>query len=72
MAMITYGAATPAAQARPRRKNVFVRFMQALQESRMRAAQREIDRYRHLLPRELEEAATRLDPRTEDGLPFIR
>jgi hypothetical protein len=72
MAMITYGAATPAAQARPRRKNVFVRFMQALHESRMRAAQREIDRYRHLLPRELEEAATQLGPRTEDGLPFIR
>jgi hypothetical protein len=71
MAAITYGAATPAMPA-ARRKGVFARFYQALQEARMREAQREIARYRHLMPDELERAANRLDRRTEDGLPFVR
>jgi|HubBroStandDraft_6_1064221.scaffolds.fasta_scaffold189864_2 hypothetical protein len=72
MALITYGAAAPDAPAQPRRRNAFMRFLKALEESRMRAAQREIARYRHLLPQELEQAAEELGPRTEKGLPFVR
>jgi hypothetical protein len=72
MAVITYGAAAPDTPAKPRRRNAFLRFFNALQESRMRAAEREIARYRHLLPQEFERAAEELGPRTEKGLPFIR
>jgi hypothetical protein len=72
MAVITYGAAAPDAPVPPRRRHAFMRFYKALEESRMRAAQREIARYRHLLPREFERAAEELGPRTEKGLPFIR
>jgi len=72
MAVITYGAAAPDAPAQPRRRNAFLRFFDALQESRMRATQGEIARYRHLLPQELERAVEELGPRSEKGLPFIR
>ena len=71
MAAITYGAATPS-RSSAARKGWFRRFIVALQESRMRQAEREIARYRHLVPDELERAALRLDRRSEDGLPFLR
>jgi hypothetical protein len=70
MAAITYGAATVTSPA-VRRKGFFRRFFTALQESRMRQAERELSRYRHLMPEELERAAARLDRRTEDTLPFV-
>jgi len=71
MAAVTYVAASP---ARPttRRKGLLRRFFQALQESRMRQAQREIARYRNLMPEELERAANRLERKNEDALPFVR
>jgi hypothetical protein len=71
MAAITYDPATSATPA-ARRPGVFRRFMRALQESRMRQAERELSRYRHLMPEELERAAARLDRRSEDALPFVR
>lgn len=69
MADITCIAA--AAETRPRRR-LLMRIFKALEESRRRQAQREINRYGHLLPDELERAASTLSSRTEDGLPFIR
>jgi hypothetical protein len=71
MAATTYGAALPTRRA-AKRKGLFARFYQALQEARMREARREIARYRHLMPDELERAAYRLDCRSEDSLPFVR
>ena len=44
----------------------------AIQASRMRQAQREVARYRHLMPEEFERAAARLDARSERSLPFVR
>jgi hypothetical protein len=71
MAIVTYGATTPTVEAPARRKSLFIRFFDAFAEARMKQAYREIARYRHLLPQELEEAAAvRLGPRTEDDLPF--
>jgi hypothetical protein len=74
MATITYGTAIPAtaAPAKPARKNLWTRFVDALIESRMRKAEEEIRRYHHLMPDEFERAAYRLGPRSEDQLPFVR
>ncbi len=71
MAAITYGAATPARPAAAR-NGWFRRFVVALQELRIRRAERELARFRHLMPDELERAALRLDRRSEDALPFLR
>ena len=74
MATITYGTAIPvaAAPAQPARKSLWTRFIDALIEARMRKAEEEIRRYRHLLPDEFERAAYRLSARSEDQLPFVR
>ena len=75
MATVTYGsvtAATRTAVVAPQRRGFFSRFVDALVESRMRQAERELRRYRHLMPDELERAALRLDSRSEDSLPFLR
>jgi hypothetical protein len=77
MATITYthGSVTPAARTpavAPQRRGFLARFVDALVESRMRQAERELRRYRHLIPGELERAALRLDSRSEDSLPFLR
>ena len=56
MAAVTYGVAPSSAnrkarsRAAARRKNVFVRFLDALAESRMQQVHREITRHAHLLP----------------------
>jgi hypothetical protein len=42
----------------------------ALAEARMREAEREIARHRHLLPPELEISGNRLTRKNEDELPF--
>jgi hypothetical protein len=72
MVAVTYGreVTSPAATAAPKRKNLLARFLSALMESRMRAAERQIQLYRHLLPGQLENAGDRLTQRTEDKLPF--
>jgi hypothetical protein len=72
MATITYGTAIGTSESEPARMSLWKRFMAALIEARMRKAEEEIRRYRHLLPQELEWAAHKLGPRTEDQLPFIR
>lgn len=46
------------------------RVFTAFAEARMRQAEREIARHRHLLPPELEISGNRLTPRNEDQLPF--
>jgi hypothetical protein len=64
--------AATAAEAKPARKGWFARFIAALQESRMKQAQREIAYYRHLLPRDMEWAGDHVNARNEDQLPFTR
>ena len=73
MVVVTYGvtavpAAKPAAKAvkaaeralAAPRKSFFVRFMDALVESRLQAVHREIARHAHLLPRQFDEHGNRL------------
>ena len=57
---------------KPARSGWLGRFFAALAESRMYMAEREIRRHPHLLPDELEWAACKLGPRSEDQLPFLR
>ena len=72
MAVITYGSAAPRVQAPARHESWLMRLFNSFAEARMKEAYREIVRHRHLLPRELEEAAlARIGERTEDELPFI-
>ena len=74
MATLTYDAAAvpETTEAKPARKNWFLRFIAALQDSRMKQAQREIEYYRHLLPREMEWAGNKISYKNEDQLPFVR
>lgn len=72
MASVTYDIATPTAETPTRRRGFFIRVLKAIEDSRMRHAEREINRHRHLMPDGLEQAANRLNSRTERGLPFIR
>jgi hypothetical protein len=62
----------PATRIRPAGKSWLRRLFVAIAEARMREAQREIARHRHLLPNELEISGDRLISRTEDELPFVR
>ena len=71
MSAITYGAAAPHKTV-AKRKGLFTQFIEAVQAGRMRQAQREVARYRHLMPEEFERAAARLDARSEQSLPFMR
>jgi hypothetical protein len=57
---------------RSRRTSWLARVLAAVQASRMRTAQAEIARHRHLLPAEFELAGDRLDARSESQLPFVR
>jgi len=56
MGAVTYGAARSSANAKgrsraaARRKNLFVRFLDAVAESRMQQVHREITRHAYLLP----------------------
>jgi len=72
MTTLTYSADVVGYAAKPARNSWFKRVVAALAESRMRKAEGEILRYRHLLPNELEWAAYKLGPRSECQLPFIR
>ena len=69
MVAVTYGVTrvpvAKAAKAAERvgaapRKSFFVRFMDALVESRLQAVHREIARHAHLLPRQFDEHGNRL------------
>jgi hypothetical protein len=57
---------------RSRRRSWFARFIEALQEARMRSACETIARHRHLLPADFEIAGNRLTARNEDQLAFTR
>lgn len=59
-------------ESTPARKGWFRRLLIVLAESRMRQAEREIARHRHLLPAELEIAGDKISYRNEDELPFVR
>ena len=66
MAAITYGVArvhAPKAAERALatpRKNLFIRFMDALVESRLQAVHREIARHAHLLPPDFDSRGSRV------------
>lgn len=68
MVAVTYGVARiPAnrtaarAQSAEKRKGLFVRFVDALVESRLQHVHREIAKHAHLLPRKFDEQGSRLD-----------
>jgi hypothetical protein len=75
MVAVTYGVTrVPAAKAERAkvaapRKNVFLRFMDALVASRMKQVHREIARHAHLLPYTLDERGNRVIS-SVDKLPF--
>jgi hypothetical protein len=80
MVAVTYGVARVpstkgaakakrAEQAVPR-KSWFTRFMDALIESRMQQACREIARHRHLLPYSLDERGNRLVQSGSENMPL--
>ena len=80
MVAVTYGVArVPAAEAAPKsgraeaavpRKSWFARFFDALVESRMQQAHREIQKHRHLLAYSLDERGNRLVKTGVNDMPF--
>ncbi|MFN3659514.1 MAG: hypothetical protein ACK4UO_19890 [Pseudolabrys sp.] len=70
MVALTYGVLAPAAPAATPRKSLFARFMDALIESRMERARREIRRHIHLLPYTLDERGNRLVTTRSGAVPF--
>jgi hypothetical protein len=80
MSAVTYGVARvptaePAAKGKRAgqvapRKSWFTRFMDALMETRMQQARREIARHRHLLPYSLDERGNRLVKFDSKDMPF--
>jgi hypothetical protein len=71
MTMITYDAAHTAVAKAPR-KGFWARVFDRIVESRTKQAQREIELYRHLVPRELEQGGWKMSDRSEESLPFVR
>ena len=75
MVAVTYTApriAVPTTESAEKRKGLFARLLDALVESRLQAARREIALHSHLLPHDLEISSNRLTRRSEDELPFGR
>ena len=74
MVAVTYhrGLDKPATAPARQRKSIFARILNALLESQLRRAEREIALHRHLLPHDLEQFGDTLSPRSEDALPFGR
>lgn len=72
MVAVTFGVARVAAPAAAEtkagktRKNIFVRVFDAIAASQLKRAERELARYRHLLPHDFDVHA-RLWSRDEDG-----
>jgi len=50
MTTVTYGTQVPALASETERKGLFLRLLDAIAESRMRKAEREISRLRRFLP----------------------
>jgi hypothetical protein len=59
-----------AADKAPPRKNLFIRFIDALVETRVQQAHREIMRHAHLLPYSLDERGNRLVKVDGKNMPF--
>jgi hypothetical protein len=57
MTAITYGANDSAAASESKTPSLFTRFVNAVYESRIRAARREINRHLHLVPTDILEQA---------------
>jgi hypothetical protein len=77
MATITYGRASIAVPetkpaAKSQRPNWFARFVDRLVEAQMRKAQRDIERYRYLLPEQFERDAWKVEKESKGQLPFVR
>jgi hypothetical protein len=80
MVAVTYGVArVPSAELATKgkragqvapRKSWFTRFMDALMETRMQQARREIARHRRLLPYSLDERGNRLVKSGSENMPF--
>jgi hypothetical protein len=80
MVAVTYGVArVPAVEATAKagrveagapRKSWFTRFVDALIESRMEQARREIAKHAHLLPYSLDERGNRLVKTKSEDMPF--
>jgi hypothetical protein len=71
MTMMTYDAAHTAVAKVPR-KGFWARMFDRMVGARTKQAMREIELYRHLVPRELEQAGWKTSERSEDSLPFVR
>jgi hypothetical protein len=56
----------------PARQGFLRRALVAVMEARMKEAERQVGRYHHLVPAELEAAGRKIGPRNEDALPFVR
>jgi hypothetical protein len=76
MATITYGrAAIAVPESKPAAKTQrtwFARFVDRLVEAQMRKAERDIARYRYLLPDQFEHDAWGVDQGGKEKLPFVR
>jgi hypothetical protein len=73
MVAVTYGVARVSAKAAEKaapRASWFTRFVDALMESRMQQARREIARHAHLLPYSLDEYGNRLLKIEPTDMPF--
>jgi hypothetical protein len=67
MVAVTYGVGRVTAPAVVKTgKSIFARVLDAIAESQMKRAERELDRYRHLLPHEFALQRDRLWSRCED------
>ena len=74
MVAVTYGtrrvAASSAPEQAPTNKGFFQRLLDAIEASQFKRAERDIARYRYLLPDDHELFGERLVPRRQDKLPF--
>jgi hypothetical protein len=76
MVAVTYGVARVAApavadtKAAKKGKGFFARVFDAIAASQMRRVERDLARYRHLLPHDFTLPQDKLKSRSEDQLPF--
>jgi hypothetical protein len=76
MVAVTYGTARVAAPAaaeavvKKAGKGFFARMVDAIEQAQWKRAERDLARYRHLLPLDHELHGGKLVPRNQDELPF--
>ncbi len=76
MVAVTYGTARVAAPAAvevktgKKSKGFFARFFAAIERAQLKRAERDLARYRHLLPLDHELRSGELVPHSQDKLPF--